>query len=494
MKATVCRTLVVYLCLAGLPRMGHGEITVDSISPKLSVAASLRTRWELWNWFEPTGTQNNDYDFIGAVGRASVKWKDDPFELFVEGQSSALIDLPTTASAPAPQGNLGLGGVYFQHNRRRNDASVFLKQGYLTLKQLGLPGLSIKGGRFEFSEGNEVLSGDASVDWLKNTRLAQRLIGSFGWSDVGRAFDGGVVAFNRAPINVTLMASHPTEGGFDLNGMHSIDDIDLGYAALNFTKLRASSSSDARLFYIYYDDRRHQTKSDNRPLAARNNATERSADINLHTGGGHLIHVASTPFGSVDGMLWGVLQGGDWGRQSDFGWSWDVEAGWQPALPWKPWIRAGYTRSSGDDNPNDDKHKTFFQILPTARIYSFSTFYNLMNTQDAFGSLLLRPITGLVSRTELHVLRLTESHDLWYQGSGATLSDRNRAEGFGFPGRPANGQRELFTLVETSIGYDWNRFLNTNLYYGHAFGGAVVNKIYSGSDADFGYLELTLKI
>lgn len=492
MKATFRCSVVVFLAL--LPAIGRAEVVLEQLSPKLSVAGSLRTRWELWNWFEPSGTQNNDYDFIGTVARTSVKWKDDAFEVFVEAQNSAFIDLPTTASAPAPQGNLGLGGVYFQINRKRNDASVFLKQAFVTFKQLVIPGLSVKGGRLEFSEGNEVLSGEPTVDWLKNLRVAQRLIGPFGWSDVGRSFDGGVIALNQAPFNVTLMASHPTQGGFDLNGMPTLDDVNVAYAAFNFTKLRAFSSTDARVFYIYYDDGRHQTKTDNRSLAARNNPVERDSAIAIHTEGANLIHVVPTSVGTFDGLLWGAIQQGDWGTLDQSSWSWDAEVGWQPTLPWKPWIRAAYTRSSGDGNPNNGTHGTFFQILPTARLYSYSTFYNMMNNTDGFGELILRPKPGLLARTTLHALRLTESRDLWYQGSGAILGNRNRPEGFGFTGRPANGQRELFTLIETSIGYDWNRFLNTNLYYTHVFGGAVVDRIFAGNGADFAYLEFTLKL
>ncbi len=490
------RRLSIGMVLAVLvnSEVTRAEVTLDQISPKLSVAASLRTRWELWNWFEPHGTQNNDYDFIGTVARTSLKWKDDAFDVFVEAHNSALIDLPTTASAPPPQGNLGLGGVYYQQNRARNDASIFLKQGYLTLKQVGIPGLAVKGGRFEFSEGNEVLSGDPTVDWLKNQRIAQRLIGPFGWSNVGRAFDGGTAAWNQAPYNITVMASHPTAGGFDLNGMPDIDDIDVAYAGFNLTKLLASSTTDARLFYIYYDDRRHQVKSDNRPLKVRAGA-DRYDDIQISTEGANLIHLLPTAAGPIDVLLWGAIQQGDWGLLGHDAWSWDVEAGWQPAaLPWKPWLRLGVTRSSGDDNPNDGDHRTFFQILPTARPYALSTFYNMLNTTDIFQEVIVRPITGLVSRTDAHVLRLTESHDLWYQGSGATFGNSNRPEGFGFSGRPASNLHELFTVLETSLGYDWNSYLNTGLYYGHVFGGGVIRNIFAGDDADFGYFEMTLKL
>ncbi len=470
------------------------EIFLTQISDKLSVAGSLRTRWEGWNWFEPKGTQNNDYDFIGTVARGSVKWKDDAFDVFVEAQNSALIDLPTTAAAPAPQGNMGLGAVYFQHNRARNDASIFLKQGFFTLKKAGIPGLTLKGGRFEFSEGNEVLSGDATVDWVKNMRISQRLVGPFGWSHVGRAFDGGVVAFNRSPINATIMASHPTQGGFDLNGMNEIDDIDVVYVGSTLTKVRARSTSDLRLFYLYYTDRRHQVKSDNRPLPARrDNLHERNNDITIHTEGGHFLHAVPLKPGTVDVLLWGTIQHGDWGTLDHLAWAWDAELGFQPKLPWKPWFRVGYARSSGDDKPGDDEHGTFFQVLPTARVYAFSVFYNLMNTDDGFAEILLRPKPGLISRTAFHNIRLGEHRDLWYQGSGATLGNRNRPEGFGFPGRPAGGDRDLFRIVETSLGYDWNSYLNTNLYYGHVFGGDIVRNIFDSDDADFGYLEVTLK-
>ena len=155
-------------------------------------------------------------------------------------------------------------------------------------------------------------------------------------------------------------------------------------------------------------------------------------------------------------------------------------------------MRLGYSRSSGDDDPADGDHGTFFQILPTARIYSFSTFYNLMNNEDGFIQLILRPRLGLSWRTDLHNLRLSESRDLWYQGSGATLEDRN--VGFGFPVRPAFGHRDLFRMVETSLSYDVSKWLALSVYYGHVFGGSVVRALFAGDQADFGYLEVTLKL
>ena len=119
----------------------------------------------MWNWFNPKGAFDNDYIFAAFVGRGALQWKDDRFDVMVEAQNSSLVSLPDKASAPAPQGSLGLGAVYFAHNRREDDSHFFLKQGFVLFKNLGLEGLTLKGGRFEFSEGNEVLTKEPTLDW-----------------------------------------------------------------------------------------------------------------------------------------------------------------------------------------------------------------------------------------------------------------------------------------------------------------------------------------
>ena len=60
----------------------------------------------------------------------------------------------------------------------------------------------------------------------------------------------------------------------------------------------------------------------------------------------------------------------------------------------------------GDNNPNDGQHGTFFQVLPTPRIYARFPFYNLMNNQDAFAEVVLRPHPKWTIRSDAHFLRL----------------------------------------------------------------------------------------
>jgi hypothetical protein len=94
----------------------------------------------------------------------------------------------------------------------------------------------------------------------------------------------------------------------------------------------------------------------------------------------------------VDGLTYGYGQFGDWQSLTQRAWAYGVEAGYRFTDVWaKPWLRAGINSASGDTDPNDRTHGTFFQILPTARTYAQLPFFNLMNVQDLFASLLLRP-------------------------------------------------------------------------------------------------------
>jgi len=53
---------------------------------------------------------------------------------------------------------------------------------------------------------------------------------------------------------------------------------------------------------------------------------------------------------------------------------------------------------------------------------------------------------GVIVQADFHVTRLTEPCDLWYQGSGTIVSDRN--VGFGHAGRPSFAHRDPFRVIE----------------------------------------------
>ena len=71
---------------------------------------------------------------------------------------------------------------------------------------------------------------------------------------------------------------------------------------------------------------------------------------------------------------------------------------------------------------------------------------------------------------------------------------RRRGNIFGYIGRSSFGSTDLAKALDISAMYDLNKHINLNFYYGYAWGGGVVENIYTkDADADTTYFELSLK-
>jgi hypothetical protein len=184
--------------------------------------------------------------------------------------------------------------------------------------------------------------------------------------------------------------------------------------------------------------------------------------------------------------LWGVWQNGSWGSLTQRAGAFAGEFGWQPPVQTgKPWLSAGYSFGSGDSNPADNRHGTFFQLLPTPRLYARFPFYNMENNEDFYGTAAFRFPRSLVVRSELHALRLANAQDLWYSGGGAFQPST-----FGYTGRASGGGRSLANVWDASLDFPLRYGFSATLYYGFAWGKAVIANIYpAGTSAQFGYVE-----
>jgi hypothetical protein len=272
----------------------------------VTLSGSLRMRFESWDWFE-TDAANNDYNFGAATLRLSLGQQRERLDWQVEGEFPALFNLPGDATAPAPQGQLGLGAAYFAASGRQ-DAGAFIKQAFIRFKEIGGDkSASLRIGRFEFGDGGETTPADPSLAAIKRDHIAQRLIGPFGFSHVGRSFDGLHFARSTKSENVTFVAARPTEGVFQLRGWKQLD-VDFYYGAYTRPIRTKSSESDLRVFALHYHDGRGAVKTDNRPQAAR----------------------------------------------------------------------------AADNENIRISHNTFFQTLPTPRVFARFPFFNLMNNEDSF--------------------------------------------------------------------------------------------------------------
>jgi hypothetical protein len=247
-----------------------------------------------------------------------------------------------------------------------------------------------------------------------------------------------------------------------------------------------SSHAEWRAFGIYYNDDRGVLKTDNRSTAAK--TADLHGGIDIGTYGGNFIMATLTSGGTFDLLGWGALQSGRWGVLTQRAGAGAIEAGFQPNFGEKvrPWFRGGYDYSSGDGNPTDGTHGTFFAVLPTPRQYARFPFFNSMNDRDLFGEVMLRPGKRLVIRSDVHGLWLASSKDLWYSGGGAY-----QPWTFGFQGRPSNGHTSLATLYDISGDYKWRYGVSFTLYFGYAVGGDVIKAIFPvNSNGALGYAEL----
>ncbi|NOQ37130.1 MAG: hypothetical protein GQ569_14760 [Methylococcaceae bacterium] len=464
---------------------------LGQINDYLRIKGHLQGSYEAWNYFQPSPAvnNNNQYDLWGVRARLGLELKSDYVDGYVEGQYLGAFGVPDD-SISKPGGALGLGGAYFALTRSTSPENTFLRQAYLTFKadELGLKGLSLKLGRFEYMDGMEYKTGNRKFDMTKRKRIAQRLLGTY-VVYMQRTFDGFSLSYDQPDYNFTASGFRPTQGGFNVQGQHEISDVNVFYTALTSKKDALLKGTEGRLFYMYYNDDRQTKVTDNR--SAANRPSLETHNLELHTLGAHALTQHKVGSGTADALMWGAYQFGDWTNQDHSAWAFDAEVSYQwDEVPLKPSLRAVYYTSSGDDNPNDNQHNTFFLGLPSGRAFAKFPFYNMMNIQDTFVELSLTPIPKSNLTFSFHQLTVNESNDLFYGGHGAT----SRSGAFGYMGRPTNGNTDIGQLVDVNFTHRINEHISWRVYYGHAFGGSVTESFYKGKkDADLAYMMVNLE-
>lgn len=480
------KSLARFFCLFTLSLRLFGRSS-DAPTPiqigPVTFSGSIRTRVESWDWFGGKG--QNTYTFSDTLVQFAFSQTSTHFDWKIDFAAPILLGLPRNAAPPAPYGQLGIGGTYYVANSfNQNAAMLFPKEAYVRFKD-GHSRLQL--GRYEFADGGEVTPSDPTLAADKRERISQRLIGIFGFTVAERSFDGIHYSYSNGPWNVTALGAIPTRGDYQVDGWAWVNTP---FAYLSATRQVTYSSKNAaewRLFGIYYGDPRGVLKTDNR------SATVRAADhqnIRIETYGGHYIQSIHTGAGIVDLLAWGALQSGQWGTLTQRSAAGSLEAGVQPHF-WTsihPWFRGGYDYTSGDGNPNDDTHGTFFPLLPTPRQYARFPFFNEMNNIDAFGELIVRPAKKVTVRIDGHHLSLASANDLWYTGGGSF-----QPWTFGYQGRPSNDSTDLANLYDASLNCAFNPSASIHFYYGYAQGGTVIRRIYKDADGQFGFIELNYR-
>lgn len=456
-------------------------IAAAQSAPSHSVQSFLfdRTRMDAWQW-AAAPPESSSYAYVQTLQRLGITQHLHRWDWELELSQPTVLGAPDDAVSPvAAQGQLGLGGTYYAANGNNPyPVAAFLKQGFVRFDG---EDKNLRVGRFEFFDGAETKPKNPTVAWLQANRTSNRLISNFGFTNAQRSLDGLDAQWQLGGWNVTAMAARSDQGVFNMNGNPELN-VDVQYLAL--THPQAKQHVLWRAFAIgYHDGRTGITKVDNRPLPVR---TVDHTNIRVGTYGGNFIAAIPAGLGQFDFVFWGAVQNGSWGPQAHKAGAAALEGGYrfgkQAAAPW---FRGGWFRSTGDNNPADSTHNTFFQVLPTPRLYALTPFYNLMNNTDEFVQVIERPVKQLSLRSDLHWLQLTSSHDLWYSGGGAF---DNKV--FGFAAHPSGSATSLASVADLSADWQMSKNVNLNFYYGHVWGKTVIAATYpSNPNMQFGYVE-----
>lgn len=442
------------------------------------------TRVEFWRYFEPRpGGGDPDYQFIANRLFADVEFRGRAADVTAALQYVQFGGLPTNAAGP---GALGTGPQYYeQSGRDSNSGHAYVRLANAKFKTLW-PGGTVQVGRFAYASGAESPSGDAKIEAVKRSRLDTRLIGEFEWSLYQRTFDGVRVDQDRPAWHASGAWYIPTQGGFEDSAGASLRRVKVAAATFSVKPSASFKHSDWQGFVYRYDDDRAVTARPDNTLE-----TVAAADVHITSVGTSLVGAYRVGAGGrVDALGWFVRQFGTWYGQDQSSGAVAAEVGYQrPATAWKPWLRAGWFSSTGDTDASDNRHETFFQMVPTARRYSLSTIYNLMNLTEVFGQAILRPRADIGVRLDFHHLLLTEPTDLWYAGSGATQAAGST---FGFAGRRSSGSTALGNIGEGQIDWTVTPHFTVTGYAGRMAGGAVVSGTFADRFLTFSYLETVI--
>jgi hypothetical protein len=468
--------------------------------PVVTATAADVTRVESWSYFDPPPEAGSDPSYTFSANRMELGAWVDGLRVGLGAAFSyvRLENLPTHAIGP---GGLGAGAFYFSSAGLRYSYQLYLSE--LTLRARARGGrVALTVGRMPFSSssGSAPARPARDLDRLVRDRVASRLIGNFEYALYQRRFDGLRLDITPPRGRLTAAVFLPTQGGYEesanltmpklqvatvsWSATDDADDADdtheAGGGQVEKGGLKARRRSE--VFATFYRDRRAVTlRPDNTDVVSAPRAA-----VSIAAFGGSLAALRPTRPGKLDVVLWGAAETGTWYGLSHRAAALAVEGGhqWQTA-PAGPWIRGGLLYASGDGNPRDDTHRTFFAMLPSARQYALSSAYTQMNLRDVFAQAIVTP-GRWTARAELHRLDLANGQDLWYQGSGATAKEGRY---FGFSGLRAYGATALGTVIEGSVDVPIRRHWSMNGYTGTIWGGDVVRASFVGRRLRFWYVE-----
>jgi hypothetical protein len=372
--------------------------------------------------FKPS---NDDAYFLSRI-RLNMKIEPaDWLKLVVQGQDSRVWGKNQHPAAPPYQ-------------------DIFdLRVGYIELGDAEKGSVAIRLGRQELTFGE------------------QRLVGSADWLNTPRSFDAIRATFHVSGYRLDAFASsvvNQRDGKFDRsnpgNNLYGVYET--------MEKLVPGATVEPYFFW----------------RRAPNLVTEAAHQGNLNFGTLGLRWAGKLP-GHFDYGTEMAHQAGRLGTDRVGAWAGHWIVGYTVAGAWaSPRLSVEFNHASGDDNPHDGRRGTFDQIYPTNHDrYGLTDPVGWKNLNHLRSGIEIKPRPKWLAIASYHSFWLANSHDGFYNASGALVARVPDGSAGRYVGQEADLQAVYFWSGRTKIGAG----------YGHLFPGTFLKKTTDGSAYTYPY-------
>jgi len=325
-----------------------------------------------------------------------------------------------------------------------NEDNLDLHQGYVTLRPAEDGIFSLTVGRQEWSYGD------------------QRLIGAFGWNNVGRSFDGVRGRFERPSFVIDGLAariSSRTSGG-------ATEGSDL-YGVYAQIKRREADRIEGYL--LSFDDSVRAPGEAGQPGQTQVNAL-----------GGRIKQV----FGRLDYTAEAVWESGEFRGDDLQAWA----AGLQGGFTWGDTTRlrafGGYDFATGDEDPTDGDREEFFNFFPTNHgLYGYMDYEGWRNIRSPFAGGSLKQGRHF-AQAKVHRFLLEEERGAWKSAGGAVL---------GLDPTGASGTN-VGSEVDLTYRFAWNPRSTVEAGLSRFEPGRFARRTRGRSASTWGYVMLTVRL
>ena len=393
--------------------------------------------------------------------------------------------------------------VMFQDVRTFGDQGITgngertdVQEGYVQLRNLGdinslLSNVQLRIGRWQQGYGNH------------------RVIGTLGWANQGRSYDGAKIMYKKGNFNVDVFAwqiAENTTGGVSgsdstFSQASGLDTVLYGF----YAQYKFGGFLKGHVIEPYLVAKAESTDEDVTSVVQTPESETRytwgfrAAGKGLFGGGFDYTIEPNYQSGSSryipDNQSPTVNS-----KENIDAWAIHAEAGYTfKNLPWTPRIGYAYSFASGDDNFDVGSQKTYKQVSPTQHAHNgymdVTSWQNIIDHQLHFN---VKPTKKLVVDVKAHFFELDKQSDNWYNVGGGVA--RAGADFYQVVDNDGDAgvdtvDDELGQEIDVTLKYKMFENFGVVAGYSHFFAGDFIEDTGGGMDrgVDWFYLQTTVK-